>query len=76
MLRRPGSALLGERGVLVLVDSELVEREITLGLRNWKYAEVQAGLELGELVVSALDRVEIEAGARAIEMREDKRGRR
>ena len=74
VLRIPSSALLGERGVLVLVDGELVERKITLGLRNWKYAEVQAGLELGELVVSALDRVEIEAGVRAIQMKEDKRG--
>lgn len=74
VLRIPSSALLGERGVLVLVDGELVERKITLGLRNWKYAEVQAGLELGELVVSALDRVAIEAGVRAIQMKEDKRG--
>ena len=40
----------------------LVEREIETGLRNWDYVEVQSGLEEGEVVVTSLDRVEVEDG--------------
>jgi hypothetical protein len=40
----------------------LVEREIETGLRNWDYVEVKSGLEEGEVVVTSLDRVEVEAG--------------
>jgi HlyD family secretion protein len=55
---------------LVLSDGELVERELTPGLRNWDFTEVIGGLEEGELVVTSLDRAEVEAGARA-EISED-----
>jgi HlyD family secretion protein len=48
--------------VLVVEDDVLVEREIETGLRNWDYVEVQSGLEEGEVVVTSLDRVEVEAG--------------
>ena len=45
---------------------ELVEREIEVGLRNWQFAEVSAGLDGGERIVVALDRLDIVAGVRAI----------
>jgi len=65
VVRIPTSALLRGRTVLVLIEGRLVEREVRLGLRNWQFAEVLSGLEPGELVVVALDKIEIEAGVRA-----------
>jgi HlyD family secretion protein len=66
VLRIPTSALLQNERVLVLEDGELVERAVELGLRNWQWAQVVNGLAEGQEVVVSLDRVEIEAGARAI----------
>lgn len=66
VLRVPTSALLQSQSVLVLEEGRLVEREIELGLRNWQFAEVRAGLAEGERVVVSLDRLEIEAGVRAV----------
>jgi HlyD family secretion protein len=66
VLRVPTSALVQNESVLVLEDGELVERAVELGLRNWQYAEILSGLEEGELVVAALDKLEIVAGARAV----------
>ncbi len=60
--RIPTSALFQNNQVLVVEDDELVEREIETGLRNWDYVEIVAGLEEGEVVVTSLDRAEVEAG--------------
>jgi len=60
--RIPTTALFHNNRVLVVEDDVLVEREIETGLRNWDYVEVQSGLEEGEVVVTSLDRVEVEAG--------------
>jgi HlyD family secretion protein len=76
VMRVPSSALLRDRAVLILEDGKLVERAVELGLRNWKFAEVKSGLEVGDWVVIALDRIEIEAGARAVAMKDDDRGAR
>ena len=64
--RIPTSALLEGRRVLVLVDGVLEERPVELGLRNWDYAEVRGGLDAGDHVVVSLDRIEVQAGARAV----------
>lgn len=66
VLRVPTSALRQDRTVLVLEAGELVERKVELGLRNWQFAEVRSGLSPGEAVVVSLDRLEIEAGVRAV----------
>ena len=66
VVRIPTSALLRSEKVLVLEDGVLVERAVELGLRNWQYAEVKSGLELGETVVVALDSKAVVAGARAV----------
>jgi HlyD family secretion protein len=70
VIRVPTSALLpsrsGGQAVLVLEDGELVERPIETGLRNWQFVEVRNGLSEGELVVVALDKLEIEPGVRAV----------
>jgi len=60
--RIPTTALFQNNRVLVVEDDVLVEREIETGLRNWDYVEVQSGLEEGEVVVTSLDRAEVEAG--------------
>ncbi len=64
VLRVPASALLEGDRVLVARDGRLAALELEIGLRNWDWAEVQGGLEPGELVVVSLDRAEIRDGAR------------
>ena len=64
VLRIPANSLLEGGRVLVPKDGVLEERTIKVGLRNWNYAEVQSGLEEGELVVTTLDRAEVKLGAR------------
>lgn len=66
VVRVPTSALLKSEKVLVLESGRLVERGVELGLRNWQYAEVVAGLEPGESIVVTLDDKEIVAGAHAV----------
>ncbi len=66
VVRVPTSALIKSERVLVLVDGRLVEREVELGLSNWQYAEVTAGIEPGEQIVVALDDKVIVAGVRAV----------
>ena len=66
-LRIPASSVAEGGKVLVLADGVLVEREIEVGLRNWRFAEILAGLELGEAVVVVRNTPDIKAGARAVE---------
>jgi len=60
--RIPTSALFQNNQVLVVEGDELVEREVETGLRNWDYVEIVGGLNEGEVVVTSLDRAEVEAG--------------
>jgi HlyD family secretion protein len=64
VLRIPTSALLSGNRVLLLVDDELEERSVEIGLRNWDVSEVRSGLAEGDAVVVSLDRAEVKAGAR------------
>jgi len=64
-LRVPAVAIAEGERVLVLADGRLVERTVTMGLRNWQFAEVTSGLSGGELVVVVRDSPAIKAGARA-----------
>ena len=65
VLRVPSAALLEGGRVLVLEGGTLVEKSLRLGLRNWDFAEVTAGLDAGARVVVSLDRPEVKAGAKA-----------
>lgn len=65
VLRVPTAALLQGGKVLVLEGDRLVERPLTLGLRNWDFAEVAGGIPEGARVVVSLDRPEVRAGALA-----------
>jgi HlyD family secretion protein len=66
-LRIPASAVAEGGKVLVLAEGVLIERVIEIGLRNWRFAEVLDGLELGEAVVVVRNSPDIKAGARAEE---------
>ncbi len=71
VLRVPTYALMVGGKVLVLAGGRLEERRVEVGLQNWSYAEVIAGLSEGERVVVSLDRPEVVAGALAVEGGED-----
>jgi HlyD family secretion protein len=66
VLRIPTYALLEDNRVLVVENGRLVEKKVTIGLRNWSYTEITTGLTVGESVVVSLDRPEIKAGAQVV----------
>ncbi len=66
-LRIPASAVAEGGGVLILENGLLVARTVEVGLRNWRYAEVVSGLEVGERVVVVRNSADIKAGAKAEE---------
>ena len=66
VLRIPTYALLENNRVLVVENGRLVEKKVTIGLRNWSYTEITTGLSMGESVVVSLDRPEIKAGAQVV----------
>jgi len=65
VLRISTSSLIEGGKVLVLEDDRLAERPVKLGLRNWDFTEIIDGLSEGDLVVTSLDRQEVEDGALA-----------
>ena len=65
VLRIPTSALIEGSKVLLLQGGKLHEHAVELGLRNWDFTEIVDGLTEGELVVTSLDRQEVEDGALA-----------
>ena len=65
VLRVPSSAILDGDRVLVVKEGRLESRTLTLGLKNWQYAEVRSGLAAGDAVVVSLDRADVREGARA-----------
>lgn len=66
VLRIPSQALLEGGRVLVLQDGKLAERKLELGLANWEFSEVRAGLKAGERVVTSLELDGVKAGAAAV----------
>jgi HlyD family secretion protein len=67
VVRIPTPALMPGNRVLVLAASGVLEeRRIDVGLSNWEFTEVKAGLARGERVVSSLERESVEAGAHAV----------
>jgi HlyD family secretion protein len=65
VLRIPSSAILEGDRVLVASGGRLESRAVTVGLRNWQFAEIRKGLGTGDAVVVSLDRAEVREGARA-----------
>jgi len=65
--RIPTPALMpGNRALVLTGPGLLEERRLEIGLSNWEYTEVKAGLAAGERVVTSLDREGVRAGARAV----------
>ena len=62
----PTGAIGPGNNVLVVEDGQLVERTITLGVRNWRTTEVKAGLDEGDTVVVSRDSPDIQPGARVV----------
>lgn len=53
VVRLPVLALFeGDRAFVVETDGTISSREVEIGLRNWRYAEVTAGITTGERVVT------------------------
>jgi HlyD family secretion protein len=68
VLRVPTSALMPGSRVLVLgADGRLAERAVDVGLANWEFSEIRAGLERGDRVVTSLERAGVKAGVLATE---------
>ena len=67
VLRIPTPALMPGNRVFVLTeDGKLEERKVDIGLSNWEFSEVKAGLARGDRVVTSLDREGVKAGAAAV----------
>lgn len=67
VVRIPTPALMPGNRVLVLGDNGVLEeRRIEIGLSNWEFTEVKAGLARDERVVTSLEREGVKAGARAV----------
>jgi len=67
VLRIPTPALMPGNRVLVLGDDgRLAERQVEIGLTNWEFTEIKAGVSRGERVVTSLDREGVKAGAHAV----------
>jgi HlyD family secretion protein len=66
-LRIPTEAIMEGNRVLVLTDDGLLEeREIGVGLSNWEWTQVSAGLDEGQEVVVSVEREGVEDGAHAV----------
>ena len=66
VLRVPTPALIEERRVLRVKGGRLEERTLEVGLRNWDFTEVRAGLAAGDQVVLSLDREGVRDGAEVV----------
>lgn len=65
-LRIPSEAVLEGNKVLILVDGQLHEQAIKIGLSNWAWSEVTSGLKANDEVVLSVQREGVEDGADAI----------
>lgn len=65
VVRVPAQALLDGKRLLVFepATSTLVERDVTVGIANWRYAQITGGISAGERVVLSVDREGVLAGA-------------
>lgn len=65
VLRIPSEALLEGQKVLIYneEDKTIYEKDVTIGLSNWKHTEINEGLEQGEKIVTSIDRDGVIDGA-------------
>jgi HlyD family secretion protein len=65
-LRIPTEAVLEGNRALLLEDGVLTERNLRVGLANWRWTEIEEGVAKGEQVVVSVDRPGVVAGADAV----------
>jgi HlyD family secretion protein len=68
VIRVPTQALLEGNRVLVITANPgtLQERQLDVGISNWKYTEVRSGLREGDKVVLSVERKGVVPGARVV----------
>lgn len=64
VLRIPSYALIEGNQVFVVRDGIIVAQQVSPGIKNWDFTEITSGLDVDELVVVSVDRVEVAEGAR------------
>ena len=64
VLRIPSYSLIEGNRVFVVNDGTIVAQKVAPGIKNWDFTEVTSGLEVDELVVVSVDRVEVTEGAK------------
>lgn len=66
VVRIPAHAVLEGQRAWFLVGGEVVERTLTLGLRNWEWVEVLSGADVGDLVITSLGQDDLSPGVQAV----------
>ena len=66
VLRLPPSTLFEGHKVFVVEQDHLSLRSVEIGMRNWDFVEILAGLSEGEQVVTSLDEEELEEGLKVL----------
>ena len=66
VLRLPPSTLFEGHKVFVVEQDHLSMRSVEIGMRNWDFVEILAGLSEGEQVVTSLDEEELEEGLKVL----------
>jgi HlyD family secretion protein len=66
VLRIPTRALVEGKRVYVLEGGTVRTRDVTLGIGNWEFTEVTAGIDAGTQVVVSIDREGLADGVRAV----------
>jgi HlyD family secretion protein len=65
VLRVPTAAIIeGKRVLIVDADGVVASRDIKIGIGNWEYTEVLAGLAANDKVITSIDREGVVAGAK------------
>ncbi len=64
VLRIPSYALIEGNQVFVVRDGIIVAQQVSPGIKNWDFTEITSGLDVDELVVVSVDRLEVAEGAR------------
>ena len=70
-VRVPSEVVLENSRLFVLKNGTIEERDISVGITNWRWAEIVEGVKEGESVVTSIDADGLETGALAVLMSEE-----
>jgi HlyD family secretion protein len=63
----PTEAIVREQFVYIIENGRAQRRDVTLGVGNWQYREITAGLEAGETIVTNVTAPGLDDGVRVVE---------